>query len=139
MIETDASVFQSADEMLATIDAIEDGDAPWESFTLRYTGPINETTPSWKSATYTVYTRNSYTVMKNLLASEDFTASFDYAPYEEYTAKNKRTWSNLMSSDWAWKQAVRFSYYKLFLLSSLVSFRTKSRKILKHEGLCFAQ
>ncbi|KAK7685478.1 hypothetical protein QCA50_011342 [Cerrena zonata] len=103
--EANASIFENANEMLATIDAIEDGDAPWESFTLRYTGPVDDTTPAWKRTDYTVYTRNSLTVMQNMLASEDFVNSFDYAPYEEYTAKNKRTWSNLMSGDWAWKQA----------------------------------
>ncbi|THH29539.1 hypothetical protein EUX98_g4659 [Antrodiella citrinella] len=101
----DSGFYRHSDDLLKTIDAIEVGDAPWESFTIRYTGPLPLDAPQWKREGYTVYTRNTLTVARNMLKSPDFKNSFDYTPFQEYIGVNERRWSNFMSGHWAWKQA----------------------------------
>ena len=45
---------ENHEDLLATIDAIEHGDAPWRAFTIRYTGAITADSPEWKQQSYTV-------------------------------------------------------------------------------------
>ncbi|THH29603.1 hypothetical protein EUX98_g4593 [Antrodiella citrinella] len=101
----DSGFYRHSDDLLKAIDAIEVGDAPWESFTIRYSGPLPLDAPQWKREGYTVYTRNMLTVVRNMLKSSDFKNSFDYTPFQEYIGVNERRWSNFMSGHWAWKQA----------------------------------
>lgn len=101
--------FSSIDELLAVVDSVEYGEAPWHAFTVRYSGDINEHTADWKKHDYIIYTRDSRTVLQNMLSSADFKDSFDYQPFEEFTAPGQRRWCNLMSGTWAWQQAV-YSY-----------------------------
>lgn len=103
--------FQSYDDLLKTIDQIELGDAPWEAFTVRYSGPVDETSAPWKRETYTVYRRNMLCVLRLMLSNTDFHDRFDYTPYREFVGPHTRQWWNLMSGDWAWKQAVSISHY----------------------------
>ncbi|KAI0072076.1 hypothetical protein K474DRAFT_1686802 [Panus rudis PR-1116 ss-1] len=102
-------LFNNHDDMLDTIDDITLGDAPWYSFNVCYEAdddqPIPAYSASWKSREYTVYARNTETVLRNIAQSADFKCHWDYTPYVEYTAAHKRRWSNLMSGDWAWRQA----------------------------------
>jgi hypothetical protein len=98
--------FQHNREMLAAIDAIEDGDTPWQSFTANYSGtrPPGEA-PDWMLKDYQVYFRDPLAVVRNIIANPDFDGQFDYAPYMEFEDEKQR-WSDLMSGKWAWKQAV---------------------------------
>ncbi len=102
-----ATMYRDVDHLLATIDAIPLGDIPWYSFSMRYTGPINGDSPSWKTATYTVHARNTFAVQAYLLQNQDFVQGFNYIPYKAYTSNGDRVWTNLMSGEWAWKRAVR--------------------------------
>lgn len=96
------------DEFIAEIDNLEVGRSSWHTFTIRYTGPIDDTSPSWKRQEYVVHTRDMREAYHGMLASRDFDGKFDYRPYKCFV-KGKRTYSNLMSSLWAWNKAVRTS------------------------------
>jgi Plavaka transposase len=49
------------------------------------------------------------------LTDDAFAGNIDYAPYKHQDADGQRVWSNLMSADWAWKQAVHRSLILPFL------------------------
>lgn len=99
-------MYNNVDEVLADIDAIPFGDKPWTSFNIRYNGPIDARTPSWKQQTFTVHTRDTFAVLEQCLQNQDFAQAWDYSPHEAYRPDNKRVWSNLLSGRWAWQQAV---------------------------------
>ncbi|KAF7341035.1 hypothetical protein MSAN_02089300 [Mycena sanguinolenta] len=98
--------WKNADELYASIDSIQHGDAPWKVVRLRYRGPLPAgTPPKWMTETYELCTRNVRTVLHNQLATADFKDKFNYTPYRQYNAQGKRVFSNLMSGEWAWRQA----------------------------------
>ncbi|KAH9839919.1 uncharacterized protein C8Q71DRAFT_820987 [Rhodofomes roseus] len=101
--------FEDADELFETVDAIPYGDAPWESFTLQYTGPVDDNSPSWKRATYTVHSRNPRTVAHNMAKNEEFDGKFDTTPYQEYSAPGALQFSNVLSGLWAYMQASKIA------------------------------
>ncbi len=100
--------FASVSHMLETIDSIPFGDAPWTSFKVRYTGDLPSNPPPWMTAEYEVSHRDPLVCVRNMLANPDFADEFDVAPYREYDPLLNRQYTNLMSGNWAWKQAVRF-------------------------------
>ena len=101
--------FLNHQEMLTTIDAISLGDIPWQSFSAKYSGEVPPTNPpDWMSKEYTVYFRDPLSVVRSMISNPDFRGQFDYAPYREFE-DGKRRWTDVMSGDWVWDQAVRFS------------------------------
>ena len=95
-------------ELYATIDAIEDGSSPWKVYHIRYRGPRPPgTPPKWMTETYELCTQNSCQVLHHQLSTAQFKDKFNIAPYCQVNNQGVRMWSNLMSADWAWKQAVR--------------------------------
>lgn len=103
--------FLNHQEMLSTIDTIEIGDVPWQSFTAKYSGEIPPTNPpDWMTKEYTVYFRDPLSVVRSMISNPDFKDQFDYAPYREFE-DGKRRWTDLMSGDWVWEQAVGFSRF----------------------------
>lgn len=99
--------FKNVDDLYTSIDAIQHGDAPWESFSVRFNGEVTNESPSWKRQEYRIYCRNVCTVAHNMLSNTEFEKQFDYVPYEEYDTQGERVYSNLMSGKWAYKKAVR--------------------------------
>ncbi|KAJ7163934.1 hypothetical protein C8R43DRAFT_1168740 [Mycena crocata] len=98
--------WKSAEHLYSTIDSIQHGDAPWKVHKIRYQGPLPAgIPPKWMTETYELCTRNIRTVLHHQLATTDFKDQFNYTPYRQFNAGGKRVWSNLMSADWAWKQA----------------------------------
>ncbi|KAJ7224045.1 hypothetical protein GGX14DRAFT_648209 [Mycena pura] len=98
--------WKNTKELYATIDRIQNGDMPWRTHQVRYTGPIPAGTPlKWMTQTYEVCTRNLRDVLHHQLASRDFKGLVDMIPYRQFNHNGWRSWSNLMSGDWAWKQA----------------------------------
>lgn len=102
----DTTMYTTFQDVLSTIDDIPLGDLPWSSFHVRYTGPVDVHSPSWKRETYTVHTRDTFAVQQSILANKDFAQGVDYIPYQAYTEHGERQWCNLMSANWAWRQAV---------------------------------
>lgn len=103
---TATAMFNSADELLKTIEAIPFSELPWTTFHVKYTGPVTPTTPTWKLQTYVVYTWNPLQLAEQMAQSADFFHTWDYIPYEEYLSEECRTFSNVMSGRWAFKKAV---------------------------------
>ena len=98
--------FEDHQQMLETIDAIDCGDSPWQSFTASYAGAKpSANTPDWMLKEYTVFFRDPLTVVRNIISNPDFDGQFDYAPYTEFEDEKQR-WTDVMSGKWAWKQAV---------------------------------
>jgi Plavaka transposase len=103
----DGIPWRSAKELYATIDAVQQGSAPWKTYKFRYTGPMPCTPPKWMLETYELCARDSRQVLHEQLLTTDFDGKFNYTPYRQFNGKGDRVWSNLMSADWAWRQAVR--------------------------------
>ena len=98
--------FENHHDMLATIDSIQDGDAPWLSFSAKYSGATPHLNPpDWMVKEYTVFYRDPLTVMRNMISNPSFNGQFDYSPYMEFEDELRRR-SDVMSGDWAWEQAV---------------------------------
>lgn len=99
--------FIDHDDLYSTIDSIPEGDLPWFSFAVRWDGKRREDNAEWKSKTYEVWCRNILDVMEAQLLNPDFKDEIDWAPKRVFHKRTgKRVWSNLMSGNWAWKQAV---------------------------------
>lgn len=103
--------FADHKDMHQTIDAIEDGDAPWTSFKVSYSGPVpEEGAPGWMTEEYVVCHRDPRQVIHNLLANPEFHSGFSYAPYRQFE-NDERRWTDFMSGNWAWRQAASTLMY----------------------------
>lgn len=102
----DVPPFSDHKDLHETIDSTKLGDAPWESFTVKYTGPRpDRDVPSWMTDKHIVWYHDPQTVIQNMLSNPDFEGQFDYAPKCELDGDGKRRWQDFMSGDWAWEQA----------------------------------
>ncbi|KAJ7101001.1 hypothetical protein C8R43DRAFT_1141269 [Mycena crocata] len=98
--------WKNAKELHATIDAIQSGDMPWKTYQMRYTGPLPPgTPPKWMTQNYEVCTRDLRAVLHQQLGTTAFKDHVDMVPYMQFNHNGDRVWSNLMSGEWAWKQA----------------------------------
>ncbi|KAJ6617216.1 hypothetical protein B0H10DRAFT_2033935 [Mycena sp. CBHHK59/15] len=96
----------STAELYAAIDQIQHGDVPWKTYTIHYSGPLPPgTPPKWMTQGYELCTRDVRQVLHQQLATSTFKDQVDLIPYRQFNHSGKRVWSNLMSGDWAWKQA----------------------------------
>lgn len=107
----DQAPFRNHSDMHDTIDATTLGEAPWDHFTLNYTGPLpegvsRENAPGWMTEDHEIWFRDPVTLLENLLANPDFKDEFDYTPYQEYAADGSHRFCDLMSGDWSWREAV---------------------------------
>ncbi|KAH9946456.1 hypothetical protein B0H21DRAFT_693696 [Amylocystis lapponica] len=76
--------FANSTDMYTVIDTIQHGDAPWQSFSARYTGDIPSgdlEAPPWMTSDYQIWCRDPLTVARNMLANPDFDGEFNYAPF----------------------------------------------------------
>ncbi|KDQ05944.1 hypothetical protein BOTBODRAFT_60809 [Botryobasidium botryosum FD-172 SS1] len=103
----DEPPFTSMEDLYETLDAIPQGDAPWHSFSASYTGPrpTGRDTPAWMLREYTIWHRNPRTVVHNMFHNGDLDGEIDYTPYQDFLANGQRDWKNVMSANWAWRQA----------------------------------
>jgi hypothetical protein len=127
--------WSSAQEMYATIDKIQEGDAPFKTIHIKYSGPIPSNPPLWMTETYELCTRDSHKLLHNQLSTTDFAGAFDYKPYRQFDHKDNRVWSNLMSGDWAWNEAV-CSLVILLIQTTYPNFRIQLPKTRAHMGPC---
>ncbi|KAK7040508.1 hypothetical protein R3P38DRAFT_2894781 [Favolaschia claudopus] len=98
--------FADRNDLYSTIDAIQQGDIPWESFTVTYTGPLPETgnIPAWMTEKYEVWFRSPLGIFERQLANPDFKDELDWAPKRIFR-DGKRQFVDLFSGNWAWEQA----------------------------------
>jgi hypothetical protein len=100
--------FTSHQELYVLIDAIKQGDVPWNSFSIAYNGPQPPDSvprPPWMDVEYEVWFRDPLQVLENQVANPDFKDAMDYSPKWVYH-KGKHQYSDLMLGNWAWDQAV---------------------------------
>jgi hypothetical protein len=102
--------FQNTEEVLNVIDEINLGHVPWEMFSLEYPGELPDSNPpSWMTKEYRIWFRDPRMLIHTILGNKDFDGEIDYSPHQIFV-NGKRTYSNFMSGDWAWKQAVGGHY-----------------------------
>ena len=97
----------SARDMHATIDNIQQGDNSWTCVPFHYQGQLPPNPPRWMTETYNLVTRNIRHLLHEQISCTDFDNHWDYVPYRDFADSGDRIWTNLMSADWAAKQAVR--------------------------------
>lgn len=113
----DTPPFANQDDMYSTIDSTPLGGVPWQTLSCQYNGPRPaEDVPPWMNATYEVCFRDAREAVRNMLANPDFSEEFDAAPYREFEG-DERQYTNVMSGNWAWKQAVRIGGYLCLLFT----------------------
>ncbi|KAG1897029.1 uncharacterized protein F5891DRAFT_1130081 [Suillus fuscotomentosus] len=100
-------------DLYDTIDAIDQGDVPWQSFTVQH-GDVNSLTgdlsaPQWKLAEYDVWFRDPRMLLRNQLSNPDFKDGFDHAPHQVYGNNHERVFGDFMSGNWAWNQCNELS------------------------------
>lgn len=101
------SPWRTTADLYATIDEIRHGDAPWKSYSICYDGPLpHGTPPEWMTRTYELCIRDSRQVLHQQFATPEFKDKMNMTPYRQFNRAGKRVFTNLMSGDWAWKQAV---------------------------------
>ena len=55
---------------------------------------------------YEVYYRDARKVACGMIANPDFKTEIDFAPFRDYDENGQRQFQDLMSGNWAWRQAV---------------------------------
>lgn len=60
--------------------------------------------------TYELCARDSQQVLHHQLATDQFKDKINLIPYHQFNSKEQQVWSNLMSADWAWSQAVHIVF-----------------------------
>jgi hypothetical protein len=99
--------FANAQDLYNVIDGTKLGDVPWQAFSVKYDGDIPHDAPKWMSDSFEVWFRDPLSVMENQIGNRDFGPNeMDYAPKQVFSGTGKRQFSDLMSGDWAWNQAV---------------------------------
>ncbi|KAF7333067.1 hypothetical protein MVEN_02371300 [Mycena venus] len=98
--------FADHKDLYATIDAIQQGDIPWQSFSVKYTGPIPENgpVPVWMTETFEVWFRSPLSIFEKQLSNPDFKDEMDWAPKRIFK-DGKRQFVDLFSGNWVWEQA----------------------------------
>lgn len=99
--------FADHKDLYSTIDAIQQGDVPWQSFSVTYTGPLPESGEvlTWMTEKYEVWFRSPLGIFERQLANPDFKDEIDWAPKRVFK-DGKRQYFDLFSGNWVWKQAV---------------------------------
>jgi hypothetical protein len=98
--------FADTRDLHSTIDSIPLGDIPWQGFKVKYTGDIPENAPTWMTKEYDVWFRNPLEVMEPQIGNPDFDNEIDYAPKQVFGRNKKRQYTDFMSGQWPWDQAV---------------------------------
>jgi hypothetical protein len=107
--------------MYDTIDAIQEGNALFQTVQFKYSGPTPPNSPSWMTQVYELCTRDVRDLLHNQLAMTGLpNGAFNLQPYRQFDYKGTRIWSNLMSGDWAYSEVVRIRVITVsFLLTYL--------------------
>jgi len=100
--------FTAGKDMLNQINSIPLGDIPWEGFKISYSGDIPPSgEKSWMKKEYEVWFRDPLHVMESQIGNPDWAQEIDYAPKEVVGRNKRRQYTDLMSGQFAWGQAVR--------------------------------
>jgi Plavaka transposase len=114
-----AAPFSHSMELQDRIDSIDLGNVAWESFTATYQGnlPNNSHPPDWMTMQHEVWFRDPRSLTKVIISNVQFKDQFDYTPFQEFM-NDKQQWTDFMSGDWAWEQAVQFFVHCFYIPNS---------------------
>ncbi|KAF8130074.1 hypothetical protein K438DRAFT_2135065 [Mycena galopus ATCC 62051] len=97
--------WKNSNNLYSTIDKIQSGHMPWQTYQMRYSSPLPPgTAPRWMMQMYEVCTHGLRAVFCHQLEKTSFKGDIDMVPYWQFNHAGKCIWLNLMSGDWAWKQ-----------------------------------
>ena len=105
----EGSPFSSHKDLYEKIDSIQNGDAPWQSITIKHPNASLQNThhvPEWQLQDFKVWFHDPKALISSILSNPDFKDGMDYAPCMIYDEEHERVRSNFMSADWAWNQCV---------------------------------
>jgi hypothetical protein len=109
-LNSEAPPFTGHHEMYSLIDAIKQGEIPWNSFSIAYNGAIpqyhDRPTPPWMVNLHKIWYRDPLQVIEAQIGNPEFNEMMDFSPKQVYH-NGKRQYDDLMSGNWAWEQAVR--------------------------------
>ena len=71
-----------------------------------YLGALPAITPLWMLADYDIWFCDPLALVQNQLANADFKDEVNYAAKQVFEDNYERIWSDFMSGNWAWEQAV---------------------------------
>ena len=96
---------------------------------LRYQGLLPQgTPPKWMTQTYELCARDARQVLHHQLETTQLQDKVNMIPYRQFDGNGQRTWSNLMSADWAWTQAVCHRNGLNFYLTNKASYIEQNRR-----------
>ncbi len=98
--------FSNHRDLLSTIDAIDVGGAPWESYKIRYNGELPPDPPKWMTQVYWLYCRNSERMVRSQLENTELDGHIDYCAYEEYGVDGAQRFGDYFSGRFANRQSV---------------------------------
>jgi hypothetical protein len=100
--------FSSCQDLYNTIDSTELGDVAWQAFSVEFSEEVLDAAagPSWKKKSYEVWFRDPLKVAEAQIANKNYGDEIDYAPKQVFSKAKKRQYSDLMTGNWAWEQAV---------------------------------
>ncbi|KAG7096124.1 hypothetical protein E1B28_006798 [Marasmius oreades] len=101
--------FKDAQALYTAIDSIQEGNTPWLTYHIKYTGELPDDPPLWMTEVYEFCIRDTLNILTEQLKTEVFSGQFNYTPYWEWNTRNERVYSNLLSGDWVWDIADEIS------------------------------
>ena len=137
---TNGPPFSSARDLYNTIDSMEVGDVAWQAFSVEFDGEISgDEIPPWKKKSYEVWFRDPLKIVEAQIANKDYARKMDYVPKQMFSRAEKRQYSDFMSGNWAWEQAVRcFSILLcMYIYATVIQRRTSSQKIWRPMDQCW--
>ena len=104
---SDTSPFHNHSNMHENINMTTVGKAPWEHFTLKYSGLLPKgvseaNIPTWMTNKNDVWFCNPVTLLENLLVDPGFKDEFDYTPYQEHIEDGLHCFHDFISGNWSW-------------------------------------
>jgi hypothetical protein len=100
--------FTSAQDLYDKIDSTEIGGVSWQAFSVQFDGDVVEDSepPRWKTKSYEVWFRDPLKIAEAQIGNKDFGRKMDYGPKRVFSRAGRRQYSDFMSGNWAWNQAV---------------------------------
>jgi hypothetical protein len=82
----------------------------WQAFSVQFDGGITEGSdgPRWKTQSYEAWFRDPLKIAEGQIGNKDFGHEMDYSPKRAFSRAGKRQFSDFMSGNWAWQQAVSY-------------------------------
>ncbi|KAH9915965.1 uncharacterized protein BXZ73DRAFT_54076 [Epithele typhae] len=99
-------LFKSYEDLVTTIDQITIGDVPFITVSVRWAGPVDENSPQWKREAHVGHHRDIIETVRGMAANPELNGHWDNTPTAVFNADGLREYSNLMTGQWAWDQAV---------------------------------